>query len=247
MKRFGIIGHPLTHSFSPAYFEKKFREEALSDHRYEAHDLNDIKRLPELLETLGKDLIGLNVTIPYKEKVLDYLAGIDQLAMRIGAVNTLKRTSSGWIGFNTDHYGFSKSLAPLLKQHHERALVLGTGGASKSVCIALDDLGIDWLQVSRNPEGLKQVAYSELNKEALHHFPLIINTTPLGTAPNVDECPDIPYSLLSERNLLYDLVYNPSETRFMRLGAEKGATVTNGFHMLVLQAEKAWSIWNSGD
>lgn len=245
MKKYGIIGHPLTHSFSPKYFAEKFGKEGLNDFEYRAYDLDKINELPSLLDQLGKELRGLNVTIPYKEKVLDYLAGIDPLAMKIGAVNTLKPTSDGWIGFNTDHYGFSKSLAPLLSPFQERALILGTGGASKSVAVALEDLGISWLKVSRNPSTDKQIAYSDLNAVALSSFPIIINTTPLGTSPNVDGLPDIPYEHLTEKNLLYDLVYNPEVTAFMKKGMEKGAKVSNGYNMLVLQAEKAWEIWNS--
>ncbi len=245
MKKLGIIGHPLSHSFSPRYFSSKFEKESIPNYEYKSYDLDKINELPALLDELGKELIGLNVTIPYKEKVLDYLAGIDPLAMKIGAVNTLKKTEDGWIGFNTDHYGFTKSLAPLLHLHHERALILGTGGAAKSVIVALNDLGINWLQVSRTPKNDQQVAYSDLNKEALYHFPVIINTTPLGTFPNAEECPDIPYEHLTDRNLLFDLVYNPAETLFMKKGLEYGAKVSNGYNMLVLQAEKAWEIWNN--
>ena len=245
MKKLGIIGYPLSHSFSPQYFTRKFENEAIGDYKYDRYELPKINNFPALLDELGKELVGLNVTIPYKERVLDYLAGIDPLALRIGAVNTLKRTEEGWIGFNTDHYGFTKSLAPLLEMHHERALVLGTGGASKSVTIALTDLGIDWLQVSRTPIGEKQISYADLNEQALINFPLIINTTPLGTFPNVEECPAIPYEFLNEKHLLFDLVYNPGETLFMRKGAKQGAKVSNGYNMLVLQAEKAWEIWHN--
>jgi len=245
MNKLGIIGFPLSHSFSPQYFSKKFKTESIEGYTYEKYELEEIKDFPSLLKKLGEELTGLNVTIPYKEKVLNYLAGIDPVALKIGAVNTLKKTEEGWIGYNTDHYGFSKSLAPLLQLHHERALILGTGGASKSVVAALNDLGISWLQVSRNPENDQQVSYEQLNKEALYHFPLIINTTPLGTSPNIDSCPDIPYEYLSERNLLFDLVYNPAETLFMQKGLAQGAKVSNGYNMLVLQAEKAWEIWNS--
>lgn len=244
MKKLGIIGHPLSHSFSPRYFSSKFEKEGIEDYLYKAYDLEVIKDFPSLLNKLGEELKGLNVTIPYKEKVLDYLAGVDPLALRIGAVNTLKWTENGWIGFNTDHYGFTKSLAPLLETQHEKALVLGTGGASKSISAALEDIGIDWLQVSRNPRNDKQVSYGDLNEAALRQYPLIINTTPLGTSPNIEACPDIPYEHLSSDNLLFDLVYNPEETTFMKKGKEKGAKVSNGYNMLVLQAEKAWEIWH---
>ena len=182
--------------------------------------------------------------MPFKTEVMKYLDTTQPSALRIGAVNTLKWTSDGWIGYNTDHYGFSKSLAPLLDQHHQKALILGTGGAAKSVSVALDDLGIEWLKVSRTPQNEKEVSYEDLNAQAVKMFPLIINTTPLGTYPKVEEYPTIPYEHLGPENLMYDLVYNPAQTRFLELSGQKGAKLSNGYNMLVLQAEKAWEIWH---
>lgn len=246
MRKFGIIGHPLSHSFSPSWFAEKFRKEGIENCTYTAYDLPEITNFPELLRELGAELNGLNVTIPYKESIIEFLAGIDREAAEIGAVNVLKNQPEGWIGFNTDAYGFRQSIGPFLRTEHERALVLGTGGSSKTIGYVLKNLGISAVFVSRDPHASSNViGYNELRPESVHHYKLIINTTPLGTWPNTDTCPPIPYDGISEQHLLFDLTYNPSESKFLREGAKRGAQVINGYNMLVLQAEKSWEIWNS--
>ncbi|SRR5690606_7814366 len=243
----GLIGYPLTHSFSKAYFTQKFETEGISGYEYELFPIERIEKLPALLNENHR-LVGLNVTIPYKVAVMPYLKQLDETATAIGAVNTIKihrGHSSGdpfLSGFNTDAWGFRESLRPLLRPWHNKALILGTGGASKAIRYVLQNLGIEFLSVSRTPAE-EQVSYRELNPELMQEYPLIVNTTPLGTFPDTAQCPDIPYEALSERNLLYDLVYNPPETLFLKKGREKGSAIVNGMEMLRLQAEKAWEIW----
>ncbi|MCB0402236.1 MAG: shikimate dehydrogenase [Flavobacteriales bacterium] len=245
MRRFGLIGHPLTHSFSGKYFAEKFNREQLSDCIYELYDLEQLDKLPKLIEQ-HPDLIGLNVTIPYKEQVMDYLDELDEKAHEIGAVNTIliDPASRKLKGFNTDYHGFKRSLQPFLKNTHERALILGTGGASKAVTQVLKELGINYLYVSRNPTSSNEIGYDEVNAYVMKHHQLIINTTPVGTFPNVDTCPAIDYNCLTDEHLLYDLVYNPAESLFLQKGKAKQSMVINGLDMLKLQAEKAWEIWN---
>lgn len=249
----GLIGYPLTHSFSKAYFAEKFSSEKISGYEYDLFPLEHISDLPALLRENPR-LVGLNVTIPHKVAVLPFLDSLDETASAIGAVNTIKierkpgspgsSESEACVlhGYNTDAWGFSSSLRPLLQPWHTKALILGTGGASKAVRYVLDTLGIEYRFVSRRA-GRDQLSYQELYPETIREYPLIINTTPLGTFPDTEYCPDLPYEALSERNLLYDLVYNPPKTRFLRQGKQKGATVINGMEMLRLQAEKAWEIW----
>ncbi len=242
---FALVGKNISYSFSRGYFTNKFQELNLENHEYINFDIQDIKELPKKMKENKKVLKGLNVTIPYKLEVFNYLDKIDKKALKIGAVNTIKITKKGKLkGFNTDVYGFKKSLQPLLKKHHKKALVLGTGGASKAVAFALDKLGIQYKFVSRNPEGKKQISYQQLTQETINNHHLIINCTPLGTHPNINACPDIPYKNLTDKHLLYDLIYNPSETTFLRKGKEKGASIKNGLEMLEQQAEKAWRIWS---
>jgi len=187
----------------------------------------------------------MNVTIPYKEEVIPFLDKIDRKAKKIGAVNTIKITKSGKLkGYNTDFYGFRNSLKPLLKKEHKKALILGTGGASKAIAFALKKLGIQYTFVSRTKKSEKMLTYSELTENTIKEYLLIVNTTPLGTHPNTSDKPDIPYNFISDKHILYDLIYNPSETLFLKLGKEKGATIKNGLEMLELQAEKAWEIWH---
>lgn len=247
-KKLGLIGYPLTHSFSAKYFAEKFQNEGIEGFTYENFEIPKIEDFPEVIKN-NPEIVGLNVTIPYKEQIIPYLDELDEEAKEIGAVNTIKviRTENGvkLKGYNTDIYGFRETLKPLLKMHHYKALILGTGGAAKAVEYVLKKIGLSVLYVSRNPESEKERSYDELNEFAVKDFPVIVNSTPLGMHPKVDACPALPYNHLSEDNLLYDLIYNPAETLFMKKGAEKGAIVQNGLGMLKLQAEKAWEIWNS--
>jgi shikimate dehydrogenase len=249
MRSFGLIGYPLGHSFSRKFFTEKFLRENLQE-EYLNFELEDISQLPGVI-AVHPELAGLNVTIPYKEKVLPYIDRLDPVSSAIGAVNTIciSRKSSGILleGFNTDVFGFSGSLKPLLKPHHRKALVLGTGGASKAVTYALDRLGIKWLQVSRNGIGERMITYDQLDFQTMEQSHVIINTTPLGTFPDISTCPPIPYGFLTPNHLLFDLVYNPAETRFLALGRERGAAVKNGYEMLELQALRSYEIWNTPD
>jgi len=250
MNRYGLIGYPLTHSFSKRYFTEKFEREHISDSAYDLFELPHIQAFPQLISSTS-GLRGLNVTIPHKQAVIPFLDELDpQSAGRIGAVNTIKIQADGRLtGYNTDYYGFRQSLEAWLTSLNLvaptlRALVLGNGGAAKAVRAALDDLAIAYHLVSRTPSA-DALAYEDLSPAILDEHQLIINTSPVGTYPNVDECPRLPYGLLTTRHLLYDLVYNPAETRFLRQGHERGAAIHNGLAMLQLQAEKAWEIWQS--
>ena len=245
MTRYGLIGHPLTHSFSQRYFTEKFVREGIADSRYDLFDLSDLTALPNLF-TLP-NLRGLNVTIPHKQAVLAYVNRLDASAEKIGAVNVIKFNDDGSrTGYNSDYYGFRQSLTDWLTTIKRtptglQALVLGTGGASKAVTVALTDLAIPYTFVSRT-ERSNTLTYNEL-PQVLGDYHLIINGSPVGTYPHVEEAPVIPYGQLTSHHLLYDLVYNPAETQFMQRGQAKGAAVHNGLRMLELQAEKAWEIW----
>jgi shikimate dehydrogenase len=250
MRRFGLIGYPLSHSFSRKYFKNKFLEENIIDSSYQLLPIQDINELPSILMQLP-ELEGFNVTIPHKINVIPFLNEVDETATAAGAVNTVKVTREDdnvkLKGYNTDVYGFEMSLKPLLQPNHYKALILGSGGASKAVEYVFKKLGITYMVVSRikDTNNPISVTYTDLNEYAIKNFPLIVNTTPLGMFPEVDTCPDIPYQYLTEDNFLYDLVYNPDETQFMAYGKEKGSITQNGLSMLKLQAEKAWQIWNS--
>lgn len=248
MRVFGLIGYPLSHSFSVKYFAEKFSKENISNCVYQNFEIPSIDDFPLIISD-NPDLWGLNVTIPYKEKVIPFLDELSLEAQNIGAVNTIQiirnQGKVKLIGHNTDCYGFHQSLKPLLQANHHKALILGTGGAAKAVEYVLKNLGLEVLYVSRNPEKNNELNYSDLEGDVFKKFKVIVNSTPLGMYPNVDDCPDIPYELLEKDNLLYDLIYNPAETKFMLQGAKKGAAVQNGLAMLQLQAEKAWEIWNS--
>lgn len=242
MKVFGLIGYPLSHSFSKGFFAEKFRKEGINDAIYENFPLEDISRFPALLEQ-QPDLRGLNVTIPYKEAVLPWLDELSPAAEQIRAVNCIQFHEGIRIGFNTDVMGFKRSLQPLLKPHHTNALVLGTGGAAKAVMFVLQELNIPYTVVSRTAQsGL--ITYDTLDKDIMAAHTIIINTSPLGMYPQTDAAPPIPYDLIGKHHLLYDLIYNPAETLFLQKGAAKGAAVKNGHEMLVLQAEASWDIWN---
>ncbi|MBT8180485.1 MAG: shikimate dehydrogenase [Eudoraea sp.] len=240
---FGLIGKNISYSFSKTYFNNKFTSLNLQGYSYENFDIPDLEEFPSLVER-NKTLRGLNVTIPYKEDIIPYLDSLDKKAKRIGAVNTIKFTKEGLRGYNTDVYGFKKSIEPFLKESHKKALILGTGGASKAVAFVLNELGISFKYVSRNPIG-DQIGYSELNKKIISTHTVLINCTPLGTFPNTEAKPGIPYEFLTSNHLLFDLIYNPEKTAFLLSGEHKGAIICNGAEMLELQAEKAWQIWNS--
>jgi shikimate dehydrogenase len=247
MRLFGLIGYPLSHSFSAKYFKEKFATEGIPNAEYRLFPLENISEITSLIE-LQPDLQGFNITIPYKVAILPYLNQISEDAKSVGAVNCVKierNTSEVKLsGYNTDVYGFKGSLKPFLKPFHKRALVLGTGGASKAVCFTLKELGIEYTLVSRSGNEVSLLNYSKLTDKIINDNLLIINTSPVGTFPDTDKCPDIPYSSLSSNHLLFDLIYNPAETMFLKIGREAGATILNGAKMLELQAEKSWEIWN---
>lgn len=244
MRKFGLIGRPLVHSFSKKYFTTKFVNEGI-DAGYELFELQDINELASLLETPG--LCGLNVTIPYKEQVLPYLDELDDTAAEIGAVNVIRfireKGTLRLKGYNSDVIGFDRSISPLLKPHHKKALILGTGGASKAIEFALHKRGIETTFVSRSPAP-GMLAYSQLDQQLLSDNLLIINASPVGTFPHSDECPDIPYQYLTPNHILFDVVYNPAETIFLKKGRKQGASGLNGEAMLIGQAEASWDIWN---
>lgn len=247
MKQFGLIGFPLSHSFSKKYYLEKFEREGIDDVGYDLYPIERVDELPALLEA-HPALAGINVTIPHKIGVMAYLDHVSDEAQAIQAVNciTIDRSGGGkpvLAGHNTDVHGFEASLKPLLQPHHTHALLLGNGGAAKAVRYALERLGIEHTIVSRRP-GAGQLAYADLNEDTMASHTLIINSTPLGTYPQVADCPDIPYGMLTDRHLLYDLVYNPEVTEFLRRGLAQGAAIKNGMEMLVLQAERNWEIWN---
>lgn len=237
---YGLLGKDIDYSFSRAYFSEKFEREGISDAQYVNFDIPAIEEFKTVIAT--EQLAGLNVTIPYKEQVIPFLDRIDGDAEQIGAVNTIALTPEGLTGYNTDAYGFEQSLLPLLDKSRGQALVLGSGGASKAVVFVLKKMGFTTIQVSRNPEG-NQIHYTELDEEALGHFDLVVNTTPLGTHPNTAAKVDLPYAGIKSHQLAYDLIYNPSKTAFLKAFEKGGARIQNGLRMLELQAEKAWSIW----
>lgn len=241
MDRYGIIGFPLGHSFSRAFFTEKFQLEHI-DAEYVNFEIPSAHLLPEIVRS-NPHLRGLNVTLPYKEAVIPMLDSMSDEAREIGAVNVIQVREGRLKGFNSDIIGFMGSLRPLLKPWHQHALVLGTGGASRAIRVGLERLGLDWTYVSRTAaEG--RLTYAALTPEVMEHYQVIVNCSPVGMFPKVDACPDIPYHLLSPRHLLYDLVYNPEETLFLKRGAQQGATIKNGLEMLHLQALASWEFWN---
>lgn len=245
MDKYGLIGYPLGHSFSVGYFNEKFRNEGINA-KYINFEIASISALKEILSS-NPELKGLNVTIPYKEQVIDLLDEISPEARAIGAVNVIKiehRNNRPYLkGYNSDVIGFTKSIEPMLEHYHKKALILGSGGAAKAVHYGLRSLGIEARFVERR-KSLRGLTYNDLSPKILKEFPLIINCTPVGMYPNIDECPDIPYEGLNHHNLLYDLIYNPDETLFMSKGKANGASVKNGLEMLLLQAFASWEIWN---
>lgn len=246
MVSFGLLGKSLQHSFSKSYFEKKFRDEKLADYRYLNFEIAEIEEFPALLAS-QPDLRGLNVTVPYKEKVITFLHELNTEAKEIGAVNCIVVHQSRLLGFNTDAYGFAQSIKPFLDTNHERALILGTGGASKAVAYALKKVGVEVYFVSSSNEkkSPNTFFYPEINEQVMRAFKLVVNTTPLGTSPAIHEFPPLPYHLFTSDHLAYDLIYNPAETAFLSKAKEAGAVTMNGLSMLRLQAEKSWEIWKS--
>jgi len=244
-KLFGLLGRDISYSFSRGYFTKKFSALNLEHHSYVNFDIPKIEDFPSIIEN-NESIKGINVTIPYKEEVMAYLDKIDKTAKEIGAVNTIKITKRGNLkGYNSDVVGFEKSIVPLLEKHHKKALILGTGGASKAIAYALKLNNIKYKFVSRNPKTKKQISYKDLSQEIMQDYTIIVNSTPLGTSPDVDKCPAIPYQFITSKHLLYDLIYNPEVSKFLANGKANGAKIKNGYEMLELQAEESWRIWNS--
>ena len=246
MKKYGLIGFPLTHSFSKRYFTEKFETEKINS-TYDNFEIDNIGKFPDIVKN-NPEIVGINVTIPYKEQVIPFLNELNDSAREIGAVNTIKikRTDSGvhLKGFNTDTYGFETSLKPLLKEHHKKALILGTGGASKALKYVLNKLGIEFISASIEELKENEIRYEDIDAKMMKERLLIINATPLGTYPKVDTFPNIPYEFITDKHLLFDLVYNPEVSVFLRNGQEKGAAIKNGYEMLLLQAIRAYEIWN---
>ena len=244
MRLFGLIGYPLTQSFSKKFFEEKFDKEGLTDCRFENFQIASINELPGLL-TSNPDFAGLAVTIPYKRKVFPFLQSVENIPEGIDACNCIQINKRKLIGFNTDYIGFEKSLRPLLKPHHKKALILGNGGATDAVVFVLKNLGVGYDIVSRQLHHGSTLTYGDIDERVIKESQLIINTTPVGMFPNIDKCPQIPFQFITKEHLLYDLVYNPEKTLFLQEGEKSGATIKNGYEMLVLQAEENWKIWNS--
>jgi len=241
MKTFGLIGKNISYSFSRTYFTEKFKKENI-DAKYYNFDLENINQFRDVIKEMP-DLQGLNVTIPYKQEIITFLDDLAPEAKEIGAVNTIKVNGNRLTGYNTDYIGFSESIKPLLKSHHNKALILGTGGASKAIAYALKKLDIEYKFVSRD-SGKGKLGYDDLSEEIIKDHNIIINTTPVGTFPDVEEYPKFPIKYLTKNHLVYDLIYNPEITQLLALAKKQGATVKNGLKMLELQAESAWSIWS---
>lgn len=246
MDKYGLIGYPLGHSFSISYFNEKFKNEGI-DAVYENYEIPTIEQLPEVLDT-NPELRGLNVTIPYKEKVISYLDSLSPEASEIGAVNVIKIEHKGkktvLKGYNSDVIGFTRSIEPLLEPYHKKALILGTGGASKAIEFGLRSLKLETLKVSRTGKD-GAIRYTDITPEMMKEYNVIVNCTPCGMFPHADECPDLPYEAMDNHTLLYDLIYNPDETLFLTKGKKHGAIIKNGLEMLLLQAFASWEFWNN--
>lgn len=246
MKRYGLLGYPLTHSFSKRYFTEKFEKENIKS-TYQNFEIDNINKFPGIIKN-NSEIVGLNVTIPYKEQVIPHLDELNDSAKKIGAVNTIRvqRTESGihLKGYNTDTYGFETSIKPFLKEHHKKALILGTGGASKALKYVLTKLNISFISASIEELKENEIRYEDIDKKMILERTIIINATPLGTFPKTDASPNIPYEFLSDKHLLFDLVYNPEVSQFLSKGKEKGATIKNGYEMLLQQAIKSYEIWS---
>lgn len=242
--KFGLLGRNISYSFSSGYFTKKFEKLNFKKHKYVNFDIPQIEDFLNIIKE-NDHLTGMNVTIPYKEEVMQYLDELDDTAKEIGAVNTIKLLKNGKLkGYNTDIVGFENSIKPFLKNHHKKALILGTGGASKAVAYAFKRNDIEFKFVSRTPSADNQISYKDLSKETFGDYTVIVNCSPIGTYPNVNDAPKIPYEFIADQHLLFDLIYNPEETAFLKSGKQNGAAIKNGYQMLELQAEEAWRIWN---
>ncbi len=238
---YGLIGRSLSHSFSPRYFANKFEKLKLNS-EYHLFDIADIAKVREIAAT--DDIAGLNVTIPYKQSVIQHLDKMSKNAAEIGAVNTIVKLKNGKLkGYNTDWIGFKQALKPLLKSNHDAALILGTGGSAKAVAFALRHMGIQFVHVSRSPDA-DSISYNDIDLNTFNRYQIVINCTPLGTFPDTDAAPNLPYHYFTPKHIAFDLIYNPEETKFMKLALANGAVVSNGYQMLVNQAEKSYKIWN---
>lgn len=243
-KIFGLLGKNISYSFSRGYFTEKFKELNLNNYKYVNFDIQKIEDFPSIIEEY-KNLKGINVTIPYKEEVIPFLSKLDKTAKKIGAVNTIKFTKRGNLkGYNSDIVGFENSILHLIEKHHKKALILGTGGASKAIAYALKRNKIKFKFVSRNPSSKKEISYESLSEQIIEDYTIIINSTPLGTSPDIEKYPNIPYQFISKKHLLFDVIYNPDMTVFLSKGKKQGAKIKNGLEMLELQAEESWRIWN---
>ena len=243
MRTFGIIGYPLDHSFSQKYFTEKFKREEINDCSYENYPIKNIDEL-ELVLKQHPQLEGLNITIPHKQAILSFLDDSTNIPFGLNACNCIRVVDGKLVGYNTDVIGFERSLSSQLNNHHTRALILGNGGAAEAVKFVLKQLNINYKIVSRRIQKDAELTYADLDETVIKENLLIINTTPVGTFPAVDECPEIPYEYLTAQHFLYDLVYNPEKTLFLKKGEERGAAIKNGYEMLVVQAEESWDIWN---
>ena len=241
MKKYGLIGKTLSHSFSKLFFEDFFRKNQI-DAKYSNIELNNIYEINKLFTS---NYNGLNVTIPFKEKIIPFLDELSKEANSIGAVNTIQFKSGKKIGYNTDIFGFKNSVKPFITNRHERAIIFGTGGASKAVNFVLNSMGIDVIFISRNPKNENEFSYNNMNKDMINSCKMLVNCTPIGTYPNIDEQFNLPYNYLSVDHLVVDLIYNPSKTVLLKKAEEQGAVILNGYSMLKEQALKSWSIWNS--
>ena len=242
-KQFGLVGKNISYSFSKNYFLEKFSTEYFEGCSYVNFDIQTLEEFPSIIKN-NPNLKGLNVTIPYKEIVLPFLDKLSKKAIEIEAVNVIRITKKGKLkGYNSDYYGFKKTLETILKPHHKNALILGTGGAAKAVAFALKMLKIEYTFVSREVTE-KTIDYTRINETTFDNFQIIINCTPLGTSPNIEAFPPIPYNYFTDKHIAFDLIYNPEETVFLQKAKLKGATIKNGYEMLVFQAEKSWKIWN---
>lgn len=241
MRKFGLIGYPLDHSFSKSYFEKKFDRENILDAEYQNYPLSSIDQFPQLIESTP-ELKGLNVTIPYKESIIPYLTELDETAQSVGAVNTIKFIDGKLIGYNTDAWGFAKSLLSMASPKMKRALIIGNGGAAKAVKYVLNRIGVEYQIVNRTKsDGI--LSYEELTDDLISSVQLLVQTTPIGTSPNINEMPAIPMNSIGSTHIAFDLIYNPEESLFLKSMREKGAKTKNGLEMLQAQAEEAWRIW----
>jgi len=244
MKIYGLVGYPLGHSFSQKYFSEKFLAENITDCQYQNFELKDLdKEIPRL--KILSNLYGLNVTIPYKTQIISYLDELTEESREMNACNCIKISNGKWIGYNTDVTGFEKSFLPHLKSYHKKALILGTGGASKAVAFVLKKLGIEFLMVTRNNEkSSSEINYDDISEKVLADCNIVINTTPVGMYPNADAYPMLPYEYITDQFYFFDLIYNPAKTLFLSKAEEKGAVIESGEKMLIIQAEESWKIWS---